>query len=222
VLPGGRVLALHQLPSGVSYPDKLNVIGHGTLVDPVRLREEIADAESKGLRVTPENLAISDMAHMVLPHHKVFDAARETGKSAQGTTKAGISFAASDKSLREGLRVESILSKSEEDLSAYALGKLNSAANSQALAEEFAVAATKLKPFIKDTPGLLNELLNGGEDVLIEGAQAYGLDINHGKYPYTTSTGTTVPALIDGTGINPKRAGKVIGVAKATPSKVGE
>lgn len=221
ILENGKVLALHQLPSGVAYPGKLNVIGHGVLVDPVRLLEEIEDAASKGLGITPENLAISDMAHMVLPHHKELDALREAGGGAQGSTKAGIAYAASDKSLREGLRIETILNKSVEDLKAHALSKFSSTTNSQKLCEEFVAAAVKLKPFIKDTPAVLNQILGKGEDVLIEGAQAYGLDINHGKYPYTTSTGTTVPALIDGTGINPKRAGKVVGVAKATPSKVG-
>lgn len=221
VLANGQVLALHQLPSGVSYPSKLNVIGHGTLVDPIKLLVEIEDAESKGLKITPENLAVSDMAHMVLPHHKELDAAREAGSNAQGSTKAGIAYAASEKSLREGIRVEAILDLSEEELTDYAAKRMPKTPGFQTSAEEFADAALKLKSFVKDTPALLNAILNRGEDVLVEGAQAYGLDINHGKYPYTTSTGTTVAALIDGTGINPKRAGKVIGVAKATPSKVG-
>lgn len=221
VLPNKQILALHQLPSGVAYNSKLNVIGHGALVDPVRLLNEIEEARSKGLKISPVNLAVSDMAHMVLPHHKELDAARESSEKAQGSTKAGIAYAASEKSLREGLRVEEILVKTEAELKKLALERLSAGPNKPRLAKEFAAAAIKIRPFIKDTPALLNDLLSTGRNLLIEGSQAFGLDINHGKYPFTTSTGTTVPALIDGTGINPKYAGKVVGVAKATPSKVG-
>lgn len=221
LLNSGQVLALHQLPSGVTYSGKLNIIAHGTLLDPVKLLSEIKDAESKGVSVNTDNLAISDMAHLVLPHHKELDAAREAGKKPQGSTKAGIAYAASEKSLREGVRAEEILIRNKDGLTELALEKLGSAKNARQLAEEFGAAALKLRQFIKDTPSILNELLNNGQNILIEGAQAFGLDINHGKYPFTTSTGTTVPALIEGTGINPKRTGKVVGVAKATPSKVG-
>lgn len=220
VLADGQVIALHQLPSGVAWPDKLNVIGHGVLVDPVRLVAEIRDARNKGLQITPASLAISDMAHLVLPKHKVQDADREAGHKAQGSTKAGIAYAASDKSLREGVRVDVIRTNSQEQLRKIALLDLESSQASE-LANEFASAAQQLKPYIQDTPAVLNSILENGDSVLIEGAQAYGLDINHGKYPYTTSTGTTVPALIEGTGINPKRAGRVVGVIKASPSKVG-
>ena len=221
VLRNGQILALHQLPSGVTYPGKLNVIAHGVLVDPVRLVAEIKDARLKGILIAPDSLAVSDMAHMVLPHHKVLDSAREAGKNAQGSTQAGIAYAASEKSLREGIRMEAILRKTKEELAQIALQRLNGADGAKKLAEKFADAAVSLQPYIKDTPLVLNTVLDSGKDMLIEGAQAYGLDINHGKYPYTTSGGTTVPALIEGTGINPKRAGKVVGVAKATPSKVG-
>jgi adenylosuccinate synthase len=236
VLENGKVAALHQLPSGIAYPDKINVLAHGVLVDPVRLVGEMADVRSKGIKLTPDNLVISDMAHLVLPKHKELDAAREAGGKAQGSTKAGIAFAASDKSLREGLRVSAIRTKSRQELVDIAYEGLRNIGTARKflilkhpllqrkamrLAEEFADAAIKLKPFIQDTPAALNDLLGKGRDVLVEGAQAFGLDINHGKYPYSTSTGTTVPALIDGTGINPKCTGKVVGVAKATPSKVG-
>ena len=236
VLQNGKVAALHQLPSGVAYDDKLNVIAHGVLLDPVRLIEEMRDVKRKGIRLSPNNLAISDMAHLVLPKHKVLDAARESGQGAQGSTKAGIAFAASDKSLREGIRVSAIRIMNRDQLFEIAYEGLRgtktpmsllpvkrriSQMQAAKLADDFADSAIKLKPYIKDTPGLLNEMLSEGKTVLIEGAQAFGLDINHGKYPYSTSTGTTVPALIDGTGINPKFAGRVVGVAKATPSKVG-
>ncbi|MGI9028207.1 MAG: adenylosuccinate synthetase, partial [Candidatus Saccharimonadales bacterium] len=200
--------------------DKLNVIAHGVLLDPVRLVREIKDARSKGLHVSPTNLVISDMAHIVLPKHKSQDTARELTNKAQGSTKAGIAYAASDKSLRIGVRVDAIRTKTKEELHQIAVAGLISD-NAEQRAAKFADAAVQLQPYIQDTPAILNNLLDDGKNVLVEGAQAFGLDINHGKYPYTTSTGTTVPALIEGTGINPKRAGRVVGVVKATPSKVG-
>lgn len=225
VLPNGKVMALHQLPSGIAYPDKLNVIGHGTLLNPVKLASEITEAKSKGIKINPDNLAISDMAHLVMPHHLALDAVREAGELAQGSTKSGIAFAASDKSLREGIRSDAIRTMDKEQLiqlacEAYMRSNLEPS-DTKVEATRFAEAALELKPYLKDTPALLNDLLKKGQDILIEGAQAFGLDIDHGKYPYTTSTGTTVPALIAGTGVNPKRIGRVIGVAKATPSKVG-
>lgn len=236
VLDSGVVAALHQLPSGIAYAGKQNIIGHGVLLDPVRLVQEMEDVGRKGIKLSPRNLVISDMAHMVLPKHKLLDAARESGEKAQGSTKAGIAYAASDKSLREGIRAEAIVNRSKKELFEIARQGLQENIMGSAipgfpfsvnteeafkLAEEFAESAISLKPFIKDTPSLLNKILDDGENILIEGAQAYGLDVNHGKYPFSTSTGTTVPALIDGTGINIKRAGTVVGVVKATPSKVG-
>lgn len=236
VLENGETAALHQLPSGVAYPNKLNVIGHGVLVDPVRLQDEIEEVRSKGIDISPENLAISGMAQMVFPKHKAKDSAREATKDAQGSTKAGIAHAASDHSLREGIRIESLETKTRKELAHIAFKGLREAKTrknvlgimrptkrkeAKRLADEFVHSAMKLVPYIQDTPTLLNDILDSGENVLIEGAQAHGLDKHHGKYPFVTSTGTTVPGLIEGTGINPKRAGKVIGVAKATPSKVG-
>lgn len=232
----GAPLALHQIPSGIVHPETCNILGHGMLVDPVRLDLEMLDVRAAGLSTTPEKIAISGMAHVVTPRHKALDAARESGKGAQGSTKAGIAYAASDKALREGLRAESFAALNRSELFDYAYEGLRTAKahgffgvqrriisrlEAQEQATEFARASKKLAPYIRDTPGLLNDILTGGGNVLIEGAQAFGLDINHGKYPTTTSTGTTVPALIEGTGINPKHAGKVVGVAKATPSKVG-
>lgn len=227
VLENGRPIALHQLPSGIVSFGKLNVIGHGVFTDPVRLVNEMKQVRAEGITISPDNLAISDMSHMVFPKHKLADAARENGLKPQGSTKAGIAFAASDKSLREGIRVEVIRNKTETELAELAragLEQLNlddGTVDIEQSAKEFAQSAIQLKPYIQDTPTVLNNLLDGGQDILVEGAQAYGLDINHGKYPYTTSSGTTVAALIEGIGINPKRAGRVVGVVKATPSKVG-
>ncbi|HET7673831.1 MAG TPA: adenylosuccinate synthetase [Candidatus Saccharimonadales bacterium] len=208
VLKNGKALALHQIPSGVAYDDTLNIIGNGCFLDPVKLAEEIKDAESKGLKITPEKLKISKAAHLVLPVHKQKDAERESGTKGQGTTKSGIAFVASDKALREGIRAEAIAESTREDLK-----KLGG--------EEFAEASSKLQNYLCDSVELVQQAVSSGKNILVEGAQAFGLDINHGKYPYSTSSDTTVAGLMSGTGINYKQVGNVIGVAKAIPSKVG-
>jgi adenylosuccinate synthase len=225
VLANGKKLALHQLPSGVAYPDKFNILGHGEFLDPVRLIEEMADARGKGVELSPKNIAISSMCHLVLPIHKAYDAKREAGKNSQGSTKAGIAYVASDKVLREGVRSEIIISKSEKELMEIAheglAEVLGSKADAEKQARDFAKAAISLKPYLTDTVALLHGLVASGKHILAEGAQAFGLDINHGKYPYTTSSDTTVPGLLVGTGANHTQVGQVIGVVKATPSKVG-
>ncbi len=208
MLKNGQALALHQIPSGIAYDKTINIIANGCFLDPVKLAQEIKDANSKGIEVTPKNLKISKAAHLVLPIHKEKDEQREGGTSAQGSTKAGIAFAAADKSLREGIRAEAIAESTRDDL--VKIG-----------GEEFADAATQLANYLTDSVELIHELLATGKKTLVEGAQAFGLDINHGKYPFVTSSDTTVSGLMGGSGINYKQVARVIGVAKATPSKVG-
>ncbi len=208
VLKNGKTLALHQIPSGIAYDKTVNIIGNGCFLDPVSLVSEIEDALSKGVQITPDNLKISKTAHLVLPIHKQKDADREKGERSQGTTKAGIAFTAADKSLREGIRAEAIAESTKEDL--IKLG-----------GQEFAEAAFALSGYLCDSVEAVQLLIAAGKKVLLEGAQAFGLDINHGKYPYVTSSDTTVAGLMSGSGINYKQIGKVVGVAKATPSKVG-
>jgi adenylosuccinate synthase len=225
VLANGTKLALHQLPSGVAYPDKFNILGHGEFLDPVRLIEEMTEARSKGIELSPKNIAISNMCHLVLPIHKARDAKREAGKQSQGSTKAGIAYVASDKALRVGVRSEIILHKDEAELFTVAHKGLEAVLGNKVDAERqaraFAKAALSLKPYLTDTIALVHGLLASGKHILAEGAQAFGLDINHGKYPYTTSSDTTVPGLLVGTGTNHTHVGQIIGVVKATPSKVG-
>lgn len=208
VLKNGQTLALHQIPSGVAYDNILNIIGNGCFLDPVKLKEEIEDAKSKGVEISPKNLRISTTSHLVLPVHKKKDEEREKGKSGQGSTKSGIAFVAADKALRKGIRAETIKESTLDDLTKIG-GK------------EFADASYMLADYLSDSVELIQESIESGKQILVEGAQAFGLDINHGKYPFSTSSDTTVSGLMSGTGINYKQIGKVIGVAKATPSKVG-
>lgn len=208
VLANGKALALHQIPSGIAYENKINIIGNGCYVDPVKLASEIDDAESKGVKITKNNLKISKSAHLVLPIHKQKDAQREDSNAAQASTKSGIAYVAADKALREGVRVEIILQKNLSELS-----KLGD--------KEFADCAKKLEEYICESVDVIQSSIEKNKNILLEGAQAFGLDINHGKYPYVTSSDTTVSGLLSGSGINYRQVNKAIGVAKAIPSKVG-
>ena len=208
VLKNGQTLALHQIPSGITYDQTVNIIGNGCFVDPVKLAEEIKDAKSKGVKIDPDNFKVSKTAHLVLPAHKQKDAEREKGDKGQGTTKAGIAFTAADKSLREGIRAEAIAESTKDDL--IKLG-----------GKEFAEASFEISNYLCDSVELIQKLLSSGKTIMLEGAQAFGLDINHGKYPFVTSSDTTVSGLMSGSGINYKQIKKAVGVAKAIPSKVG-
>ena len=228
---GGEHLALHQVPSGVAYPGKLNVIGNGVYVDPPRLLAEIETIRKCGLEVAPGNLMVSSAAHLVLPHHILLDQLRESGPGAQGSTKSGIAYVAADKYLREGVRLETV-EKPEElrDHARTGLEKVNallpkaerkSPAELDKIVQDWLVAAQTLQPYMTDTIQAVNERLQRGERVLVEGAQAYWLDINHGMYPAVTSSSTTVSGLLDGLGVSAKHIGKVTGVTKAVKSHVG-
>ncbi len=191
VLPDQRVLKLHMLPSGVAHPGVMNIIGNGTFVDPVKLLAEIEQVRSQGVAISPDNLKISSAAHLITPEHVRLDTEREDGQAGQGSTKAGIAYVARDKYLRSGVRVADL-------------------PNDHPLA-----------PYIADTVLLVNEALKSGKKVLAEGAQAFLLDIDHGMYPFVTSSSTTSGGVITGLGISPKYIERIIGVAKATQSHVG-
>lgn len=233
VLPkvGGEPLALHQVPAGIAYPDKLNVIGNGIYLDPPRLLAEIAAIRKGGLSVSPKNLIISNAAHLVLPHHIALDELREAGNGAQGSTKVGIAYVAADKYLREGIRVESIDQPKvlEEHIKAglrrvndlLPAGKKKSDQEIDTITRDWLKSANELKPYMADTAEIINDRLKQGKRILAEGAQAFWLDVNHGMYPAVTSSSTTVSGLLDGLGVSAKQLGKVIGVTKSVKSHVG-
>ncbi len=218
--------ALHQIPSGIVYPNIQNVIGGGVYVDPTKLRREIEELTSLGIKFTPKRLVISNTAHLVMPHHILLDEKREAGNLAQGSTKAGIAFVASDKYLRHGVRVELISDPKQLYDRAYdglknVLGSSKSDATITKIAEAWLADVEFLMPFITDTVHLVNEQIKDGRNVLIEGAQAYGLDIDHGMYPYVTSSLTTVAGLLSGLGVAHRHVTKVTGVVKVIKSHVG-
>lgn len=233
VLAGGEVLKLHLVPSGIAHPGKINIIGNGTLVNPLKLIEEIATIESKGIKVTPDNLKISSGAHLILPHHIFDDQIREAGKGRQGSTKSGIAQVSASKAMRTGLRMEAILDddKGLRDSIYDALVAQKSARKAadiedideRKVADDYVSSTKQLKPFVIDTVFYLNQELRKDKPakVLAEGAQAFLLDVDHGMYPFTTSTSTTSGGVATGLGIPPMFVKKVFGVAKAVQSHVG-
>lgn len=228
---GGPPLRLHQLPSGIARPDTLNVIGNGMLLDPLRLVREIDETRAAGIDVSPENLVISDLAHLILPHHICLDEIREAGQGGQDTTKRGIAFVARDKYERVGIRAE-VLKHSSNNITTLVeseLKKVNQTLKAVGLperdphkeAESWTKAALSLAPYISDTVNLLHKSLKDNQAILAEGAQAFGLDIEFGMYPFVTSSHTTVGGAINGLGIDPHQIRRVVGVAKALKSHVG-
>jgi len=185
---------LHIIPSGILHKGKINIIGNGTVIDPVVLQKEIKDLESAGVKVDSKNLIISQNAHVILPGNISED--KKTGGKI-GTTGRGIGPAYAAKANRTGLRVIDYINNNKEH-------------------------AHFLKQFVKDTSLLINDFLDDNKKILFEGAQATLLDLDHGTYPFVTSSNATAGAICTGLGIGPKRIDKVIGIVKAYITRVGE
>jgi adenylosuccinate synthase len=233
-LPDGRVLKLHLIPSGIAHTHTLNIIGNGCLVNPVKLEEEIDQVRSQGITLNPDVLKLSSAAHLILPHHISADEIREAGKSGQGSTKSGIAQVSADKYGRVGYRCEAIITQPDE-LRSTILKELVKhreirselgleQIDEEAVANEYMRAAENLTSYICDTVVLINERINNSSNpakVLAEGAQAFLLDIDHGMYPFTTSSSTTSGSVATGLGVPPQKIGEVLGVSKAVQSHVG-
>ena len=188
-----KTTILHLIPSGILHNGKINIIGNGVVVDPKVLMQEIEDLRNKEVKVTPDNLVLSENAHVILENHIKED--KEKNKHL-GTTSRGIGPAYTDKIARAGLRVIDYINKDDE-------------------------FSKKISPFVKNTTLLINNLIDKNKKVLFEGAQGTLLDIDHGTYPYVTSSNTISGGVCLGLGIGPKNVGNVIGIAKAYITRVG-
>ncbi len=228
---GQTPLRLHQVPSGITYPGIKNVIGNGSYVDPLKLLAEIAELKRAGVDVAPKNLSVSNDAHLILPHHISLDEVREAGRDGQGSTLSGIAFVARDKYERSGIRAEALLGD-EAELRRVVTEKLNAAQaarkkaslpeqNVAQIAESWTTTALGLRPLIVDTFEVMRQALTNDQKVLAEGAQATWLDIEHGMYPFVTSSHTTTGGVLNGLGVGPTYIHRVVGVAKALRSHVG-
>jgi adenylosuccinate synthase len=232
VVIGDESYALHMLPSGVLSPSVVPVIGNGVVIDPQVLLDEIDDLAARG--VDCSKLLVSADAHLIMPYHRALDKVTERylGSSRIGTTGRGIGPAYADKIARVGIRVQDlfdrgILGKKLELVLRDKNQMLTKVYNRrgiepQAVVQEYEGYAERLRPYVADTGRVLGEALDQGKVVLLEGAQATMLDVDHGTYPFVTSSSPTAGGACSGSGIGPTRISEVIGIVKAYTTRVGE
>ncbi len=233
VFVGKDKYVLHLIPSGILRRGKICVIGNGVVIDPVHLvNHEIDGLLRLGVEVTPANLRISETAHVVLPWHREIDGQRDARKGAQGigTTKRGIGPTYGDKAARVGLRVIDLINPTRFPLRLRErLEENNEILKSlgakpleyEPILAEYTKAADRLRPFVTNTVVYLHEAGRRGENILFEGAQGTFLDIDHGTYPFVTSSNTTAGGACTGSGVPPNRMDRVVGVLKAYTTRVG-
>ncbi len=231
VVIGDKKFALHLLPSGILTPEVIPVIGNGVVIDPAVLLQEIAGLNAQGIDTS--KLLISANAHLITSYHVTLDKVTERflGKAQIGTTGRGIGPTYSDKIARVGIRVqdlfdESILRQKVEG----ALANKNQflvkvfnrrAIEADAVVEDLLQYADALRPWVRDTSLLLNQALDQGKVVLLEGGQGTLLDVDHGTYPFVTSSNPTAGGACTGSGIGPTRIDRVVGILKAYTTRVG-
>src|SRR6188472_271892 len=230
VIHRGVKYVLHLIPSGILRHRKVCVIGNGVVIDPVALVAEMDGLRQLEVNIDT-NLLISDCAHLVLPYHRILDEQRELRRGRIGTTKRGIGPAYGDKAARTGLRIsdlmqpelfsEKLRAKIRENNSILqALG--GKPISFSEVNEDYLTAGEKLRPFVTNTVVWLHRALQRNKGVLFEGAQGTFLDIDHGTYPYVTSSNTTAGGACTGSGVPPHRMDVVLGVVKAYTTRVGE
>ncbi|MDR2431103.1 MAG: adenylosuccinate synthetase [Candidatus Margulisbacteria bacterium] len=203
VIARSEVFKLHLIPSGILFPDTVCVIGNGVVVDPEALLAEINMLRGRGVKITPDNLKISSAAHIILAAYKTKDLQQEAGREKKiGTTGRGIGPAYTAKIDRSGIRMEVFLR-----------------AEPPAELRKF---QAELKPYIIDSIKYLDEALTRGKNILLEGAQGTMLDVDHGTYPFVTSSNPTAGGACTGSGIGPTKIDEVWGVVKAYSTRVGE
>ncbi|MDB6019912.1 MAG: purA [Pedosphaera sp.] len=232
VFIGKTKYVLHLIPSGILRPGKKCVIGNGVVIDPVSLVGEIDGLLKARVKVNG-NLFISETAHLVLPYHRELDEQREIlkGKNKIGTTKRGIGPAYGDKAARTGLRVIDLINPARFEQ----LLKIRIKENNEVLKAfgakpisfskvhaAYRAAGDRLRPFVTNTVVMLDQAARRGADILFEGAQGTFLDIDHGTYPFVTSSNTTAGGACTGSGVAPNRMDSVVGVMKAYTTRVGE
>jgi len=234
VTVSGEIFKLHLLPSGLIQPGVVGVLGNGMVINPQRLLEEMDKLAAKGVDVSPGRVKISYAAHLISPAHIALDKANEArlGTGKIGTTGRGIGPAYTDKTARRGLRAEILRDPATAADAARAhIAQANATLaqvygepplDAEAIAAGYAGYAKRLAPYITDTALYLHQLLKAGKTVLAEGAQGSLLDIDHGTYPYVTSSSPTTGGAFTGLGVAPQFTGRVVGVTKAFQTRVGE
>ncbi len=234
IVVGGQKVILHLIPSGILHPGKVCVIGNGVVVDPSVMVSEIEELKRLGYGVDDRRLKLSAFAHLIMPYHKKLDSYRESATQNRkiGTTGRGIGPAYEDKASRLGIRVIDLLDKKlfaekvRENLKIknFMIKRYYKAEPLRAreVVKEYAGYRKALKKYIADTPHLIQEAVKKRKDILFEGAQGTYLDIDHGTYPYATSSNTIAGNAACGAGVPPMAIGRVVGVCKAYTTRVGE
>ena len=230
----GKKVVLHVIPSGVLHPDARCVVGNGVVVDPEVILQELDRLEaSQGAAVGADRLILSDAAHVIMPYHRVLDACREDALGGEkiGTTRKGIGPCYEDKAARRGVRLAELLDPTalRRRLEGV-LPEKNRIVSEwygedtwtvEGLCAELAPIADRLRPYVGDTISLLHAANESGEAILLEGAQGTFLDVDHGSYPYVTSSSTVAGGACAGSGLGPRDLHQVVGVAKAYCTRVG-
>ena len=232
VFIGDRKFVLKLIPSGILRPGKQAVIGNGLVIDPAALLSEIDSLEAAGVPVTRQ-LLISNRAHVLFPAHRLMEKLSEErpGRVSIGTTSRGIGPCYEDKTARRGIRVADLLDREffraqydsimeEKILIAKALG-IYTEIDLGAIRDQYECFAERIRPLVRDTAWFLNQAIRDGKTVLFEGAQGTMLDIDHGTYPFVTSSNASAGGACTGTGVAPTRINGVIGVSKAYITRVG-
>ncbi len=223
----------HLIPSGILHPGKTCLIGNGVVVDPEVLINEINDLKGRGVAVTPENLLVSERAHLIMPYHKLIDQGRERRKGDRkiGTTGRGIGPCYEDKMTRCGIRFCDLMdSKAFKEKLSLILGEKNfylkeflksETIDEESILEAYLPYAGILRPHVADVSVVLGQAVKAGRNILFEGAQGTHLDIDHGTYPFVTSSNTVAGNACCGAGIGPTQIDGVIGMVKAYTTRVG-
>jgi adenylosuccinate synthase len=233
VIIRGQKFILQLVPCGVLRPDCRAVIGNGVVLDPMAFLQEVGKLRDLGVNVDGQ-LFVSNRAQVILPYHRMIELASESapGRQKIGTTSRGIGPAYEDKMHRSGLRIVDLLNQAllkthiesacqEKNAIAHALFGTDPL-DPIKMYDEYAAAAERIRPFVTDTAALLNRAIRDRQSVMFEGAQGTMLDIDHGTYPFVTSSSATAGGAVTGTGVSPLAIGTVVGVTKAYVTRVGE
>ena len=232
VIVDGNTFKLHLIPSGIIYGGPMSIIGNGVVVDPKALLDEIEYVKGKGIE---PRLLVSDRAHVIMPYHIALDGAlsNHQGQLAAGSTRRGIAPVYADKMFRNGIRVIDLLEPEvlQEKLikgHAFAKGIIEKVLSQtleisvEEIFDSYCKYGKELRPYISDTSVELYNALKNNKSILFEGAQGISLDVDHGIYPFTTSSNTAAGHISTGTGVSFRDIGRIIGVVKAYLSRVGE
>jgi adenylosuccinate synthase len=230
---GDRSFVLHLLPSGIVHRGKTCVLGNGMVIDPKAFFEEADRLTTQGIEVSPERVKISSRAHLILPYHRALDHTSEErlGNERVGTTLRGIGPAYEDKVGRRGIRtadalapdvLRSRIERNLEDANRIIMAYGGQELSADEIFDEMSRLTERLAPFIADTTHYLNAAATQGRSILLEGAQATLLDVDHGTYPFVTSSSTIAGGAIIGTGLAPNRLTGVLGIVRTYTTRVGE